>query len=364
MSNSNTFQPKWASVPGDTIIEILQEQKISISEFANKLNKTPEFVSDLINGYNSITAEIANQLAIILGASAEFWITREEQYRADLIYLDKLEKEKEKAWIKSLPTKDMFRFGWLNTQDDLLAACLNYFKVPSIEAWENHYNKSIELSAFRTSPTFSSELGAVVTWIRQGEIQSESIDCKPWNPEAFEKILPQLKTLTRKKSPKVFIPELVKLCAECGVAVVIVPPPGGCRASGVTKFINTNKALILLSFRYLSDDHFWFTFFHEVGHLLLHSNKGIFIDENFEKRQIKDEETEANAFASDLLIPHELHSQLSQIKGNKRNIISFATKAGVSPGIVVGQLQYYGYVDKKYLNGYKRRYTWDEIFNL
>ncbi|MFX9089566.1 ImmA/IrrE family metallo-endopeptidase, partial [Acinetobacter baumannii] len=41
--------------------------------------------------------------------------------------------------------------------------------------------------------------------------------------------------------------------------------------------LTPEKAMVLLSFRHLSDDHFWFTLFHEFAHLLLHNNQ-TFID--------------------------------------------------------------------------------------
>ena len=145
------------------------------------------------------------------------------------------------------------------------------------------------------------------------------------------------------------------------MAVVISRTPFGCRASGATKFLDNDKAMLLLSFRYLSDDHFWFTFYHEAGHIVLHKSKSPIIEENSSNKTYSEEEREANLFAGEVLIPHELQSELSRLRGNKRNIISFAMKAGVSPGIVVGQMQHRGIIDHKYLNSYKRRYDWEEI---
>ena len=83
--------------------------------------------------------------------------------------------------------------------------------------------------------------------------------------------------------------------------MVIVPAPSGCKVSGATLFPQQDKALLLLSFRYLSDDHFWFSFFHEVGHLLLHGIEKIFLEGVDEINQ--NDEEEANKFAAELLIP-------------------------------------------------------------
>ena len=94
----------------------------------------------------------------------------------------------------------------------------------------------------------------------------------------FEADLPTIRRLTREKDPGQFIPRLKEACAARGVAVAIVRGPNGWRASGAARFLSPTKALIQLSFRYLSDDQFWFTFFHEAGHLLLHGKDLLFLE--------------------------------------------------------------------------------------
>lgn len=361
MSDQITFQPNWSSSPGNTIYDILEEKNISLKHFADCMNSTMDFVERLINGQVSINNEIAEKLEINLGSTIDFWVKREEQYRESIERI----QESEKLWLKELPIKDMIKFGWIEKSDDLLNTCLNFFKVPNISSWKAKYPNEINTLAFRTSQSFNSYEAATATWLRQGEIITENIECKSWNKELFEETLVEIKKLTRLKNPKDFIPKLISLCSNCGVAVGIVPTPTGCRASGATKFVSKDKAILLLSFRYLSDDQFWFTFFHEAGHLILHNKKSIHLEINDkDNRIVNEEETEANAFAAEILMPYMLHDKLRNIRGNMKKIISLAIEAGVSPGIVVGQLQYLGYIDFKYLNGYKRRYNWDEIKSI
>jgi hypothetical protein len=164
--------------------------------------------------------------------------------------------------------------------------------------------------------------------------------------------------LTKKRDPSAFIPALQQTCSSCGVAVVIVRSPNGCRASGVTRFLSNEKALLQLSFRYLSDDQFWFTFFHEAGHLLLHGVDGLFLEglENESSRQ----EVEANEFAENILIPGEAKSALERLPLDARSIVRFAKKIGISPGIVVGQLQYHQRIRPSHFNGLKSRFRWVE----
>jgi Zn-dependent peptidase ImmA (M78 family) len=105
----------------------------------------------------------------------------------------------------------------------------------------------------------------------------------------------------------------------------------------------------------LSDDHFWFTFFHEAGHLLLHGENGFFL-EGIESSTTAEEE--ANEFAAQILIPPEFQDELAQLRAKIYEVSRFARRLGVSPGIVVGQLQHLRKIRHNQLNGLKRRYTW------
>lgn len=356
MENLIEFQPNWVSVPGNTIREVIINKNFSIPVLASKMQTTPEFINQLISGQSAITPDVAESLSKYLGASTDFWLKREEQYRNTLAH-----NYSPEAWLKELPIKDMVKFGWIKDVADKVTECLNFFDVPDVKTWRIKYSELMQATSFRTSPTFKADQAATAAWLRYGEIAAQKMECKKWDEELFEKVLFEIKSLTRKKNPKDFIPDLLKACSECGVAVVISRTPYGCRASGATKFIDNDKAMLLLSFRYLSDDHFWFTFYHEAGHIMLHKSKAPIIEESSSNKNYSDEEREANLFAGEVLIPHELQSELSRLRGNKRNIINFAMKAGVSPGIVVGQMQHRGIIDHKYLNSYKRRYDWEEI---
>jgi HTH-type transcriptional regulator / antitoxin HigA len=133
----------------------------------------------------------------------------------------------------------------------------------------------------------------------------------------------------------------------------------GCAASGATRFVSPNKAVIILSFRYLSEDHFWFTFFHEVAHLLFHNSRLTFIDG--EEPISNKMEREANEFAERVLIPEHQRDELMDFNPRRDNIIRFAYSVGVSPGIVVGQLQHYNVIKRNQMNYLKRRFDWKQI---
>ncbi len=360
MSEEKDFQPDWVSPPGETIAEILEQRNLSPTTFAERIGRTSEEIQGLIRGDEKITIETARKLESVLGASVAFWMIRESQYRDDQTRLASyIVSDAGDRWLAGLPLTDMVKFGWIKPvrrATGVLAECLRFFDVPNVQAWREKYNGMLRQAAFKTSRSFQANPGATAAWLRQAEIEAASINCKPWNAECFKNILIEIRTLSRKKAPSVFIPELTNRCAKCGVAVVILRAPAGCRASGATRFISPDKALLLLSFRYLSDDHFWFTFFHEAGHLLLHNKKALFLEDD--DTALTKEEEEANEFAADVLIPQKFKEPLLNLPVNGFEVIRFAKLVGVSPGIIVGQLQHYGRFTHRQLNNLKRRFVW------
>jgi plasmid maintenance system antidote protein VapI/Zn-dependent peptidase ImmA (M78 family) len=353
---SNEFHPDWASPPGDTISDILGERHLSEVEFASQLGRSLDEARSLIRGRTSITIAIARQLETVLGASVEFWMSRDFQYQQDITRINHANEK----WLSTLPLTDMIKFGWLSrpAPSEEIASCLRFFNVPSVAAWKDTYTSVLQLATLRTSAAFASKPASIAAWLRQGEIEAEATECEPWDPERFERSLSQIRSLTREKDPKKFLPQLKKVCAESGVAVISLRAPTGCRASGATRFLTSHKALLLLSFRHLSDDHFWFTFFHEAGHLLLHGEREVFLEGD--DTPSNEREEEANKFAAGILVPPEFQSSFVNLRADARMVIRFAIRAGIAPGIIVGQLQHLGQLRHNQLNRLKRYYAWEE----
>ncbi len=355
------FSPDWVSPPGDTISDILAERNLPLPKFAKDIGQSIEEAIDLIQGRSTITIRTARELERVLGASVQFWMARDFRYREDVKRL----RSADEAWLSELPLGDMIKFGWLTPTpkpSEEMAACLRFFNVPDVAAWGRRYAFLHGAVPFRTSVSFESRAAAVAAWLRQAEIDAEKVVCAPWDVRGFERALSESRALTRLKDPSQFLPRLSELCARSGVALCIVRSPNGCRASGAVFFTSPEKAVLLLSFRYLSDDHFWFTFFHEAGHLILHASLGLFLEEIEEGQGLltSTEEQQANEFAARFLIPDAYKPRLSALPIDAHRIIKFARQIGVAPGIVVGQLQHIGRIKHSQMNSLKRRYEWRE----
>ncbi|MFZ2868699.1 ImmA/IrrE family metallo-endopeptidase [Zavarzinia sp.] len=362
-SPSNDFEPNWAVPPGVTISAILSSRAVSRESFAEAVGESVESVQRLLLGLRSVDEHLADRLARCLGPSSAFWLAREAQYRADFQRIQSTCVEIAcEVWVKQFPVREMVKLGWIDdfqSTSEAAGECFKLFGVPDVAAWNVKYAGASAAAAFRMSASARANPGAITAWLRWAELIAELTPCADWDPELFKENLQAVRSLTWQKDPATFLPKLRKLCAEAGVSVVVARTPKGCPASGATRFLSPNKALMVLSFRYRSDDQFWFTFFHEAAHLLLHSGDAIFLED--ESEVTSDEEGEANEFAAEVLIPRNYLSELLNLPLRRDPILRFARRIGVSPGIVVGQLQHYKRISLSHMNWLKRRYDWNQI---
>ncbi len=358
---TSEFAPEWFSPPGSTLSMMMARRGLSTRELATKLQEDIAFVLRLLAGTERIEKQVANLLAENVGATSKFWMSRQAKYDTALNKTARnIGSDVAAAWLRSLPLKDMRSAGWIvPTGEYSLPAALAYFGVTGPDEWRERYADHATKYSYRTSQTFESKLGALAAWLRQGELQAAGITCAKWDLETFRSALVEIRQLTRLKSPLMFMAKLRAYCASSGVAVVFIKAPAGCRASGATRFISRDKAMLMLSFRHLSDDHFWFSFFHEAGHLLLHGHDSTFVDGD--AAETTEKEKEANLFAAGTLIPLPERGRLDGLRASVNGVVRFAVSIGISPGIVVGQMQHERLLGPSQLNGLKRRYTWDEV---
>jgi HTH-type transcriptional regulator/antitoxin HigA len=360
MSNttSNQFVPDYAVSPGETLLDTIEALGMSQAELAERTGRPKKTVNEIIKGKAPITPETALQLERVLGVPARFWNNLENNYRETVARIAEQERLQEHvAWLKQIPVNALVKQGWIRSFKDKVQQVqevLNFFGVASPERWqEMHLSLDV---AYRTSTAFADEPGAVSAWLRKGEIIARGIDCRPYDAGNFKAALTEIRKLTI-ESPVVFQPEVKRLCAEAGIAVVFLPELPKMHASGATRWLTSTKAVIQLSLRYKSDDQLWFSFFHEAGHILLHGKKEVFIEDDGKG----DKEDEANAFASEILLPAKtLRRFIQSSRLTKEAIKSFAQESVIAPGIIVGRLQHDGYLPHSHCNVLKKRFKWAE----
>jgi len=355
--HENNYQPDYTIHPGEYLEEVLDAREIKKREFAERVGLSVKAVSQIINGKSLFSPEVALRFERVLGISASIWGGMAESYQL----FEAREEQKRKLhaqtvceWIRRFPIRDLKRLKILpdtRKQAELAEALLRFLGVSSIEAWETY--SAGRAAAYRQSKTFQVSREAVEIWLTIAERAAETVETEPFDKKRFSEALTEIRAFTR-KPPREFFTSTVELLAQTGVVVVVVPELKGSRISGATRWLTPSRAMIALTLRYKTNDQFWFTFYHEAAHVLLHGKK-TFIDQK--DNNDGKVETEADEFSANLLVPEaDYRSFVSNGMFYEGDIQRFADAVGIHPGIVVGRLQHDGLLDYKFHNTLKVKF--------
>jgi addiction module HigA family antidote len=341
MSNILKDERELLSKPGDTILETLEHIKMTQVELAERMGKAPSKINDIISGKEPITVTTALQLETVLGIDANFWLNREMLYREKLSRIEQEETLQEfMTWLNLQPIKELKQLGYIKSTKigtDMASECLRFYGVVNPIQWETVYINHYASTNFRKSEAHQTALGSMAAWLRIGEIEMQKLTLPLYNKDEFKKTLLEIRDLVA-EYPEDFANQLQSLCLNAGVGLVYTICLPKAPISGATRWIGNNP-LIQLTDRYKTNDHFWFTFYHEVGHIMLHGKKEVFI-ENFEGYQLNSKkEIEADDFASKWLLPEAFINDLPE-KITIKDVKKIASKYKTHAAIVIGRLHF------------------------
>jgi HTH-type transcriptional regulator / antitoxin HigA len=356
-SSTRGYTPDHASPPGDLVQEYLEELGVSARELARRCGRSGKLIAEIVSGKAPLEPATALQLERVLDVPASVWSNMEAAYQLNQARTAESEDfAASHDWAKSFPIAALAGRGQLSRpadKADQVQELLKFFGVGSVKACDDKIDELLQVD-YRTSPSFDNDQWSLAAWLRVGERRAAAINCQDYDRDAFLTALKDIRGLTLAAFTDA-LPVIQAKCAAAGVAVVVEPALPKIRVSGVSRWLTPRKGLIQQTLRYKSDDHFWFTFFHESAHLLLHSRKTIFID------MLKGagsagpkEEAEANTWAVDFLVPSAaMRAFRLTFGGTEGEVRSFAKSLGIAPGIVVGQLQHDGIIPYSALNKLK-----------
>lgn len=366
---SAPYAPDWVSPPGDSILDAIEERGWTQAELATRLGFSEKFVSQLINGKVPLTVETALKLERVVGSTVEFWLARETNYQQHKARIEATHRcATWVSWLDELPIKDLMQFGAVKkrridakSKPSIVDDCLKFFGVATPAEWRDHY-ETMQVS-FRRGRTEQSDVAAISAWLRLGEQAAERLDAPKYDRNRFERGLSEIRGLTTKK-PEEFGGALRNILRDAGVLLVLVPAIPRTHVSGVARWLGASRPLIQLSLYGKMNDRFWFTFFHEAAHILLHANnsderKAVFLDDPLGVVSRDPKENEANNWAADWLIPPKYACELPSLR-NKIAVTQFAQRVGIHPGIVVGRLQHEHIIDRSWFNDLKESFRLSE----
>ena len=354
------YNPDYAIAPGDVLAEHLEARAMSQAEFARRAGRSAKLISEIVAGKAPIEPATALQFERVLGVDASIWLGMDGTYRIHRAREAEAEAAKnESDWTRQFPLEDLVRRGHvpaLRTDSEGFSRLLEFFGVGSIDAWKARCEQNA--AAYRHSPSFESDEAALMTWLRLGELEAERQDCGAFDATAFRRALRSIRALT-KRPVESGLETAQALINSTGVALAVIRPFKGMAVSGASWWLSPSKAVIQLSARHKSDDHLWFSLFHEAAHLVLHKKKMIYISAKSNDPSLP--EREADEWAANMLISRSAWAKFAAAQSfSLSNVNTFAREQGIAPGIVVGRLQHENRIRYSQLNQLKVRLTWEE----
>lgn len=344
-TKKNEFYPDLVFHPGETLSEKLSEMNMSNKEFALRCSLSEKTINEIIKGKATLSPDSSMKFEQVLGIPAYFWLKRQSEFDQYIARVKKNELLTESIdWAKGFPIAKMVEMGWIEntkTWEEKTNVLLSFFGFASAEAWDDYYCSEGLRTAFRISLKQLKNPYSVSAWLRKGDIDMNNYRLENrYSKKVLLSSLPEIREVMLEQ-PIGFFKRLQDICSSSGIVLIHTPCLINAPISGASRWFS-DTPLIQMSCRFKRNDNFWFTFFHELGHILLHGKKDIFLEfDNGENIFDEVKELEADEFAKKMTFSKELESKfLSNYEITSDSIISFAKKYRVHPALIVGRLQH------------------------
>ena len=286
--------------PGEYLAEVLAAKGMAQAELARRIGRPIQAINEIIKGEKAITPATALQLEKALDVPALIWVGLESRYQLIKARLEERKQlQRESAYLPRTPYKQLADLDCVERTRDGERKIRELHRFYGVSSLANLPEIKAYEASFRCGATREASSYALAAWLRCAEMRAKEADAEAFDKGKLRKSLGDIRALST-KSPDEFMPELEQLLSRCGVVLVLLPHFPKTYAHGATFWIKPDKAVLLMSIRGKWADIFWFSLFHEIGHILLHPKK-TFIDDGNVLPELVRQEKEADEFAANTL---------------------------------------------------------------
>ena len=326
--------------PGHFIKEELDARDWSQRDLAWLLDMEESNLNPILNGKRGITPIMAKTFGEAFDVHPDLFINLQKAY--DMARTPEPDPAvAKKARLQSAyPVRDMIMREWLT---DTNVAMLEDQMASFFEVNEAGKIPHIQVHAKKTNS--EEKPPAQLAWLFRVRQIAKSITVPKYSEAKLRKALDDLRALIWEPEEVRHVPRIL---AECGVRYILVEGLPNGKVDGVCFWLG-KQPVIGMSLRYDRVDNFWFVLRHEIEHVLQkHGQEEPIIDAELEGElagdspSIPDEERVSNVAAADFCVPSAQMKSFIARKSpffSERDIIGFAKRLQVHPGLVVGQIQ-------------------------
>lgn len=338
---TNTYHSDLAIHVGEFLEETLEHIGMSQQELSNRLGRPIQTINEIIKGKKSITSQTALELEDVLGIPSHIWIGLETEYQIVLAkQKEKEQMEKESSLVKNFPYSDLAKQGFVKPKKkaiEKVEELKRFFKIAKL----NQLPKvKVYQPAFRIANKDNISNEAIASWIQAVRLKANDIQAEKFDHKKLKENLPKIKSLMN-ADIKEALKNIQKILNDCGIVLVMLPHFQKTKIYGATFWLNNDKAVIAMTLRGSFSDVFWFSFFHEIGHIVLHNKREMFLEDEYLNEILKKQEDEADNFAKELLIPSKDYKNfIDKEDFSKDSVIEFAKKLNIKISIIIGRLMH------------------------
>lgn len=344
MTTNTHYISDLAIPPGEYLQEVIGELGMNQTELAKRMGRPTQAINEIVRGEKAITPETAIQLEDVTSVPSHIWNGLEAEYR--LILAKQREEQNlasEAGLVAEFPYAQIAKLKFLKKTKNAVEKVTELRRFFGVASLYNLETVDSYEPAFRQGKGGKASSYALIAWLRMAEIKARAMECASFSASKLKAALPHIRALTR-ETPDIFLPLLSELLEKCGVAFILQPHLPKTYAHGATFFLG-EKAVLVMTIRGAWADVFWFSLFHEIGHVLLHSKRQRFVENDAIDPALRKQEDEADAFARETLIPSKYWQAFVE-NGvfSHQNIQGFADEMGIAPGIVTGFLRHHDHL--------------------
>lgn len=358
------ISPELLIHPGETISDILENRSLTQKELAQRAGVSEAFLSDVIHGKKDISKSLAMGLEYAIGVPSSFWLNLQANYNSELLSLQEEETVGETERdsltaihdvVKYLKTKGSIPSDLSQVQTILYLR--RFFCVSNL----SDLGKLVPTGAFRMSEKATINPYVLGAWLclckAKGNVSQITSEFDPAQIDTLVDKIKEIMCCTGIDPQK----PLISLLAQYGIDFSVVHNFRGAPVHGYIARNENNSYQLVLTIRGSYADIFWFSLFHELGHIVNGdlSRPGNYIDAEISLNSVR--EIAADNFAKNsLLEPDGFQHFLDRGIYSYSAIESHARVQKVPSYIVIGRLQKEDRIPWDRFSKYKLRYKWAE----
>lgn len=351
--------------PGELLLSRIIEIGMKQKELAIRTGMSEKHISTVINGTKDISVSFGRKLDIALGDDIGTWSKLQAEYDTYVAAIEDKNgiTESELAIFKSMKeiVDNLLKENILKNHcgdSEKLLQLRSFLRVNNLGVIPKiSYN-----AAYRAQLKSSTNIDPYIlfAWQRMCEELTDRTHLSdPFSGEKLHKSINIIKKELFEENPNKMINNLKHIFADCGIVFNVVRHFKGAPVQGFIKQSESGKVMLCLTIRGKKADRFWFSLFHEIGHLLNGDLSQRFVDFDSLKTE---SEAKADSYAREILINSEKYKNFisSENYNNLSAIKAFAKTINVPYWIVIGRLHNDEWLDWRYFANHIPSFEWND----